>query len=435
MLAIAGFSTIAALLVFILSKRLSAVVALILLPLIAVLLIGGGAEVNKYVLDGIRTIAPTIAMLVFAVLFFGIGSDAGVLDPIINKILKFVGLNPARIVLGAAVLATITHLDGAGASTFLITIPPMLALFNRLNMDKRLLACVVATAAGIANSLPWGGPTIRAATSLNVPVNDIYMPLIPAQIVGLICLYIFAWWMGKREAKRLGLNSQLDKGSAMGVYVLSEQESKLRRPHLFWINLIIVVAVLTALVIGKIAPALCFMVGTVLILLLNYPNVKQQQERLQAHATSALLLATLLLAAGVFTGIMKGSGMLAAMAQTAAGHIPEGFGASLTWILAVLSVPLSLLFDPDSFYFGILPVLASVGSVAGVEPITIAQAGLVGQMTTGFAISPLTASTFLLVGLVGVDLGDHQKYTFPVMFVISLIMTVVLLLTGVLPLL
>ena len=72
--------------------------------------------------------------------------------------------------------------------------------------------------------------------------------------------------------------------------------------------------------------------------------------------------------------------------------------------MAVTSMPLSLAFDPDSFYFGLLPILANASHAAGGSSIEVARAAVLGQMTTGFPVSPLTPSTFLLVGLAGVDL-------------------------------
>ena len=71
-----------------------------------------------------------------------------------------------RVVLGSAALAALAHLDGSGASTFLLVIPALLPLYVRLGMDRRVLACVVALAAGVMNMLPWGGPLLRAAASL-----------------------------------------------------------------------------------------------------------------------------------------------------------------------------------------------------------------------------------------------------------------------------
>jgi CitMHS family citrate-Mg2+:H+ or citrate-Ca2+:H+ symporter len=51
-------------------------------------------------------------------------------------------------------------------------------------------------------------------------------------------------------------------------------------------------------------------------------------------------------------------------------------------------------------------------------------------MTTGFPVSPLTPATFLLLGLAGVDLGDHQRRTIPYAFGVTLVMTIVAVLTG-----
>lgn len=432
-MAFPGVVIIILLLGLILSKKVSALSALTCVPIIIALLAGFGLDTFGFAVKGIQNIAPVAAMFIFAIIFFGVLTDAGMFDPIINRILRMVRNDPARITVGAALLAMIVHLDGSGAVTFLITIPAILPLVEKLEMDKRVLAAVVALGAGTMNMVPWGGPTIRAATALGVEVTDLYRPIMIPQMAGLLFVLLVAYYLGKKEQRRLGIKTAGEPGKTH-IRELTKEEKELRRPRLFWFNLLLTLGTIGTLISGVIPPVIAFMIGTILALMVNYPRLKEQRERVDAHSKAAILMASILLAAGVFTGIMKESGMISAMANGAAELIPQRLGQHVPVILSVISMPLSFFLDPDSYYFGFLPVMAAAGSGLGVDPLSLAHASLMGQMTTGFPLSPLTPATFLLIGLTKIDLADHQRFTFIYAFLTTIVMVIVSIIIGIFPL-
>lgn len=424
MAAALGFLTIIILLVVIMMKKLSPLVALISVPIITAIMGGHGLKIGKFINDGVKSIAPTGTMFIFAILFFGILTDAGTFQPIIDKILKVVGKDPVKIAVGTAILSMIVHLDGSGAVTFLVTVPAMLPLYEALGMRKTTLATIVGLGAGVMNVLPWGGPTLRAATSLKISVTELFNPLFIPVLVGIIFVLFIAVKLGRDEKKRLGNIEHLN------VNVNNIGEKKESRN--FVINIITILVAIGVLISGKLPPAVVFMIAFCISVVINYPSVKEQKERVDSHAKAALMMASILFAAGAFIGIMQGSGMIKEMSVVMVDIIPKSLGRSMAILVGVISMPASLLFDPDSFYFGILPVLATTAQELGGSAISVARAAILGQMTTGFPVSPLTASTFLLIGLTGVELGEHQKKTIPYAFLTTIVMLAIAVITGVL---
>ena len=408
MVAALGFITIIVLLAVIMTKKMSPLVALISVPVITALIGGHGLKIGTYINEGVKSIAPTGTMFIFAILFFGILTDAGTFQPIIDKILKIVGKDPIKIAIGTAILAMIVHLDGSGAVTFLVTVPAMLPLYEALGMRKTTLATIVALGAGVMNILPWGGPTIRAATSLKIPVTELFNPLLIPVLAGILFVLFVAFKLGRDEKRRL-----------------EKKESRN-----FIINILTIIVAIVVLVSGKLSPTVVFMIAFCISIVINFPSVKEQKERVDAHAKAALMMASILFAAGAFIGIMQKSGMITEMSTVIVKTIPQSLGSYMAVITGIIGMPASLLFDPDSFYFGVLPVLATTAQEFGSSAIAVGRAAILGQMTTGFPVSPLTASTFLLVGLTGVELGEHQKKTIPYAFLTTIVMLIVAIVTG-----
>lgn len=424
MAATLGFLTIFILLAVIMMKKLSPLVALISVPIITAIIGGHGLKIGKFINDGVKSIAPTGTMFIFAILFFGILTDAGTFQPIIDKILKVVGKDPVKIAVGTAILSMIVHLDGSGAVTFLVTVPAMLPLYEALGMRKTTLATIVGLGAGVMNVLPWGGPTLRAATSLKISVTELFNPLFIPVLAGIIFVLFVAIKLGRDEKKRIGSIEHLN--------INTDNLGEKKESRNFGINIITIILAIGVLISGKLPPAVVFMIAFCISVVINYPSVKEQKERVDSHAKAALMMASILFAAGAFIGIMQGSGMIKEMSTVMVDIIPKSLGRSMAILVGVIGMPASLLFDPDSFYFGILPVLATTAQELGSSAISVARAAILGQMTTGFPVSPLTASTFLLIGLTGVELGEHQKKTIPYAFLTTIVMLIVAVITGVL---
>jgi CitMHS family citrate-Mg2+:H+ or citrate-Ca2+:H+ symporter len=413
MLSALGFLMVATFMTLIMTKRLSAIVALILIPTLFAVAAGYTAGLGDMMLEGVRSLAPTGVMLVFAILYFGLMIDVGLFDPLIIFIVKLVHGDPVRILIGTAILALAVSLDGDGSTTYMITVAAMLPLYKHMKMDVRMMACIIIMCGAVMNVLPWGGPTARVATALKLDVNQLFVPLIPAMAVTAIWVIFVAWQFGRRERARLArLGADAEPVEADAVEIIAEDEDshvEARRPKLFWFNLALTIALMAALLTGLLPLPILFMLAASVALTVNYPRLQHQRERIASHAPNALAVASMVFAAGIFTGILSGTKMVDAMAATIIEVIPPQLGPYMAPITALLSIPFTFFISNDAFYFGMLPILAETGANYGVSALDIGRASLVGQQI--HLLSPLVPSTYLLVGMSGIEFGEHQRFT------------------------
>ncbi|GAB4002713.1 citrate transporter CitH [Spirosoma daeguense] len=427
MLSLFGFATIGIFLALIISKRMSVITALVLVPLAMGLLAGfNPKELGEMILAGIKQVAPTGILLMFAVLYFATMLDAGLFDPIISGIIRYVKGDPLKVIVGTAILTMIVHLDGDGTATFMIVMSAFLPIYRQLNINRLILPGIVALSVGPLHLVPWSGTSARAISTLKTDATLLFNPNIPAIAAGIVWVLFVAYWFGLQERKRLGITDL----NYVHHENLSEQQRQLRRPKLFWINALITIGLIVTLMKGWVPTPALFIVASAIALLINYPKLPDQQKVLRGHGNNIFMVSSMIFAAGVFSGILTGSKMIDAMATSLVSLIPQQHAAWLPTLTAVTSMPASLVFTPDAYYFGVVPILSQTATQFGIDPLEIGRAALLGQMTVGFPVSPLTASTFLLVGLAEVDLGDHQKFILKWAFGTTLVMTIAALLTG-----
>ena len=425
MIAVLGFATIIIFLYVTMTKKLSIPSALIGIPVIAAIIGGFGFDIGKMMIAGVIKVTPSAMIPIFAVIYFGIMIDAGLFDPMVNRILKLVKGDPVKITIGAAVLAMLVSLDGDGTTTFIISVSAMLPITTKLKMNPLILPFAVGMAAGVMNPLPWSGPTTRVMAVLHADSSAIFTPIVPAMAVGIAWVLFACYYVGKKERKRLGV-MHIDEHTFDG---LGEDQSA-KRPQLFWFNCILTVLMIVVLLMDIMPMATIFMIGFALAITVNYPNLEEQTKRLKAYAGEVLMIVTLIFSAGCFTGILSETKMITEMAKTLVSLIPEHMGSLLPLSVAVTSMPLSLVFPTDAYYFGVLPVIYEMAASLGIDPVQIGRAAVLGQMTVGFPVSPLAAATLVLISVSRVNLIDHQKFMFFWAFGTTLIMTVVCYLTG-----
>lgn len=429
--------------------------ALVLIPLVfAIILVATGQvqDVNigtlirqglfgnnsKDKLTAMKGTAETGVMLLFAILYFSTMLDAGLFDPITNKMIRFAKGDPMKVLMATAIVAACVSLNGDGTTTTLICCSAFVPIYKKLDMKLMNLGVLVILQNTIMNLLPWGGPTARAMSVLGVEA-DILGYLAPGMILSVLYVIFFvARSMGKKERARLGIQELTDTELDELTTITDPEVLEKRRPQNFVINAIMTIVLIGWLVAGsfissiEVKPVVLFLVGTGLALMINYPDLKAQSKRIGDNAGDAVQVVLLVFAAGVFMGLFQGTGMATALTQSIVKVIPEQLAGFWSLIIAIISVPGTFFLTNDGFYYGVLIPFAEIGRQYGFTDMQMALASLMGQAF--HLLSPLVAFIYLLLRLTGLDMGEWQKESAKYAAVIFVIFVVTIVLMGHMPL-
>lgn len=484
MLVILGFLMVATFMALIMTKRLTPLLALIIVPTAFGLFAGAGLGIGDMVMDAVKDMSSTAALLMFAIIYFGLMIDVGLFDKLVTLIVRISGHDPAKVVVGTMILTALISLDGDGSTTFIVVTAALLPVYQRLGLSPVVLTCVAGLTNGTLNIVPWGGPTARAAAALKVDASDIFVPMLPSLGIGLLVVFAFAVLMGRSERRRLaridperwgrgttgsagtgknrptggsasprtggspstGGASPQNDGGKLALLERAEattSEATLAgglsdtaldpnrptlRPKLFWFNLTLTVAIMVLLVVDIVPLPYLFMVGGAIALVVNFPRISDQAKMVASHSSSVIAVVSMVLAAAVLTGVLSGTGMVDAMAAWLVDVIPTSMGPYMAIITGLISIPATFLMSNDAFYFGLLPVLTETGAHFGIPAVDMARASITGQPV--HMQSPLVPAILLLVSLAGVDLGEHHKKVLWRALVVALAMLAVGVVVG-----
>lgn len=423
-----GIIIIGSIVGLLIAKKISPVVGMILIPSIGALLLGYGIkDLVKFFNSGLESVMSVVIMFIFAIIFFGIMTDSGLFKPIVKRLILMTRGNVVIVCIVTTLIGMFAQLDGAGLVTFLLSIPALLPLYKALNMNKYLLILLLAISAAIMNMVPWGGPMARVASVLKVKsVNELWYGIIPVQLIGFVLVLIFATYLGFREKKRIKKaidNGEVEPTLNIDIHRLvknyeRDQDIKfpvrgraLKHGWVIWANVLLTIIVLVMMLANVAPPEFAFMIGVAIALVINFPNVDEQMNRLKAHAPNALMMAAVIIATGMFLGVLEETGMLKSIALNFIKIIPDAVGPYLHIIVGFFGVPLDLLTSTDAYYFALLPIVEQTASQFGINPVSTRYSMVIGNIVGTF-VSPFSPALWLAIGLGEANMGTYIKYAF-----------------------
>lgn len=424
-----GIAMVVIMMVLLLRGKNSPAIPFVLIPIIFALLAGFNlSEIITFTVEGMKQVSSVAILFIGTITYFCIMGEVGMFDPLVNRLVRFADKGVVSIFLATSAIAMVTHLDGSGASTYLLTIPIMLPLYEKFKIKRLDLLLTTALMAGVMNLLPWGGPFVRVGAVLGIDPNICWHIMLPTQIFGVILAYIISFCLAKR-AIRYGAGKVLDLSVDTSNMIVSSGDDSLKRPKLVAINWLVTAAILIALFFGLVPSHVIFLVGVVVALLINFRGSEAQNERIKAHAGQVMAMVIIVISSGVFLGIFSGTKMVTEMVTMLINIMPSFLAPVLHIIVGVFAAPLGMLIGADPYAYGFLPVILGVTEAAGVSGTSTAIAVVMGECA-GWTISPAVSTVYLGCALIGCELKDWLKYSIPIVWGFTVVLLAFAIVTG-----
>lgn len=415
--AVVGFVVMVLITTLLLKKKVSPLFAFTVIPIAAAFLIGASvAEVSSYVEKGLEKTRDILFVVFFSLPYFSVMSDAGLFNRIVEILLKKMKVSVGVICVITVLVALIAEIDGSVTATYLVTIPMMLPLYKKLKIDPKVLMFLCSASMCALFVTPWNSRNLRASTLLggiDSPNNYIFMSLLPLLIIYVaMCVGSAVIMAGVQKKKGAGLTVEGPQQEIKMEY------SELARPKLFWFNLLLTIGIILALAFVPCDDYITFAIGLVIALTVNYPDLKLQDELLKKYGRQMYSVGCAVFLSGVVVGVLSESGMMDAMVNFLVNIIPSSLGPWLYLIVAVLSMPMMLVFTNDIWQYAFVPVVAGISGKYGIPNQVVVLTLL---MNMGAMVSPVAQpQIYLACDLAKEKLADYVKFSFKPLWILNI---------------
>lgn len=429
-MATGGFVFLAVMMAVLIWGKLAPPVVFTVLPLAAAALMGFSVEeISGFAVSGVNSMTDMAILFVFAISYFSLMTERGLFEPMVRWMEKIAARGVTVLLLAVMAATFVVNIAGSGATTFLVVVPTFLPLCEKAGIRRPALLAAMGGAFGIMNLLPWAGPTMRAANVVGMPVNQLYLRLVP----GLFCLAavtVATVFIISRTEKRHG--AAVGAGKAL----ISQDSGKAREParkgrggNRF--NLCLTAGMMVFLFMDTPIPLyMVFMVGYGLALAVNFRDIREQNRKIREYGEVAVSMAVTLLSVGIFMGVLKETGMVDAMAEAIIRALPDQVTSHLHWYAGLIAVPLMIVLGTNIYYYVLLPIVAGVVSYYGIAPEMTAVTFLL-TAAFGTPLSPSVPANYIGFEAADVSVGENIKYSLGILWPASVAGLVLCTMLGV----